>query len=230
MRILEEIAERKTIIEPKWARVNLERDANTGQIKADPQIENWLSPAERATQKGASLETPAPDLLSGMVQPGMSAGFSHSLHNRPVDNSDVPQATAASQQSQAADPGSNASQAALAAQQALHMQQAAQRAHEAREIEQRERDEARQAEDKRRKPEERLTDLDRTETGQWLNKFFAAAERRDEAAMSQLANEYAQTDQFKAWDQWGKDNYAQMQRDQEQQLAQQAEQSRGRSI
>lgn len=229
-RILKEIDEGKTIIEPKWARVNLELDANTGQIKAYPQIEKWLSPAERATQKGASLETPAPDVPSGMVQPGMSASFSPSLHNRPVGNTDAPQAAAASQQSQAADSSSNANQAALAAQQALHMQQVAQRAHEARELEQRERDEARKAEDKRGEPEEKLTDLDRTETGQWLNKFFAAAERGDEAAMSQLANEYAQTDQFKAWDQWGKDNYAQMQRDQEQQLAQQAEQSRGRSI
>ena len=55
-RIIDETLNRttgKVDVDPKWARVNIERDAATGELKATPQIEKWKTPAERAQERGA---------------------------------------------------------------------------------------------------------------------------------------------------------------------------------
>jgi hypothetical protein len=53
-RILDETLNPETLkvdIDAKWARVNIEKDAASGLVKAEPQIENWLPPAERKAQR-----------------------------------------------------------------------------------------------------------------------------------------------------------------------------------
>jgi hypothetical protein len=41
----------KLDIDPKWARVNIERDAATGELKATPDIQDWKSPAQRRSER-----------------------------------------------------------------------------------------------------------------------------------------------------------------------------------
>jgi hypothetical protein len=47
----------KLDVDPKWARVNIERDAD-GQIKADPQIEDWKTPEQRKIDRQRKSEAP----------------------------------------------------------------------------------------------------------------------------------------------------------------------------
>jgi hypothetical protein len=47
----------KLDIDPKWARVNIERDAE-GRIKADPQIDDWKTPEQRKLDRQHKTEAP----------------------------------------------------------------------------------------------------------------------------------------------------------------------------
>jgi hypothetical protein len=82
-RIIKETTDRatgKVDIDPKWARVNIEKDAATGLVKSDPQIENWLPPAERKAiktqSKGANSSKPDGDEVPDQASPKKSAELS----------------------------------------------------------------------------------------------------------------------------------------------------------
>ncbi|MDO5609866.1 MAG: hypothetical protein Q4G62_03660, partial [Pseudomonadota bacterium] len=67
-------------IDPKWSRVNIERDVLNGELKATPEISDWVSPAQRIH---------APD--QGAVLPPLPAGFAPPLrHGRDMREPDHP--------------------------------------------------------------------------------------------------------------------------------------------
>ncbi|RMH87626.1 hypothetical protein EBB59_12745 [Lysobacter pythonis] len=82
-RVLDEVydqATEKLDVDPKWSRVNIERDAATGELKATPEISDWQSPAQRR---------PAPEESHSLAP--LPPGFAPALrHGRDIRTPDHP--------------------------------------------------------------------------------------------------------------------------------------------
>ncbi len=89
-RVLDEAFDSRTRtldVDPKWARVNLERDAVTGELKGTPDIEAWRSPAQRPQERGQvpeGIDPAAPVHKQAALEPDtpgpvLAAGFAPAL-------------------------------------------------------------------------------------------------------------------------------------------------------
>ncbi len=82
-RIIDETLNRttgKVDVDPKWARVNIERDAITGELKATPHIEKWKTPAERAQERGAFERVEPPPKQASLEPDAMQATGVQATH------------------------------------------------------------------------------------------------------------------------------------------------------
>jgi len=72
-----DVATQRLNVDTKWARVNIERDPISGELKGTPQIEKWMTPAERTQERLRS----APD-DHGALSPAMPGHSDYALHER----------------------------------------------------------------------------------------------------------------------------------------------------
>lgn len=71
-------------VDPKWARVNIERDPVSGELKATPDIDTWKSPAERKLEREQLREQ-----QRSAVEPERSDGPEQSLALLPTSDRQI---------------------------------------------------------------------------------------------------------------------------------------------